>query len=43
MKVLYRISDKGRPKEKLANANKESCLQNAITQFGLDRIIVFCR
>jgi hypothetical protein len=38
--VYYRISDKGRPKEKLPNGDKFSCLQNAIKEFGAENIHV---
>jgi hypothetical protein len=38
--VYYRISDKGRPKEKLPNGNKFSCLSNAVKEFGSDNIFV---
>jgi hypothetical protein len=34
--LYYRISDKGNPKEKLPNADKFSCLLNAIDEFGLE-------
>ena len=40
MKVYYRISDKGNPKAKLANADKISCLKNAIKEFGSGNIKV---
>ena len=40
MKVFYRISDKGNPKEKLPNADKMSCLKNAIREFGAANIQV---
>jgi hypothetical protein len=36
--VYYRISDKGRPKEKLPNGGKFSCLENAINEFGAENI-----
>lgn len=39
--VLYRISDGGNPKTKLANATKENCLKNCIETFGLQNVIVF--
>lgn len=39
--ILYRISDKGHSKEKLPNATKEHCLQNAIDVFGLEGFFVF--
>jgi len=38
--VYYRISDKGRPKEKLANGNRFLCLQNAVKEFGAENIHV---
>jgi hypothetical protein len=38
--VYYRISDKGRPKEKLPNGGKFSCLENAVKEFGADSIHV---
>jgi hypothetical protein len=38
--VYYRISDKGRPKEKLQNGDKFSCLHNAIKEFGAENIHV---
>lgn len=41
MEVLYRISDGGNPKTKLAQAGKEACLRNAIATFGRDRVRVF--
>jgi len=40
MKVFYRISDKGNPKEKLASAGKKECLLNAIQEFGPEMIYV---
>jgi len=40
MKVFYRISDKGNPKEKLPSADKFHCLQNAISEFGAANIFV---
>lgn len=40
MKVFYRISDKGNPKEKLPNAGKFDCLKNAIKEFGVTSIHV---
>ncbi len=40
MHVFYRISDKGNPKEKLPNADKFSCLVNAIAEFGRDSLYV---
>ena len=39
--VLYRISDKGRPKEKLAQATPQTCLKNAIAEFGVENITLF--
>ncbi len=41
IQVLYRLSDKGRPKEKLAKATKKECLENAIGIFGFENIILF--
>ena len=41
LKVLYRISDGGNPKVKLANATKKHCLQNAISTFGKENFFVF--
>ena len=38
LKVIYRISDKGNPKEKLLNADKFSCIKNAEENFGLENI-----
>lgn len=38
--IIYRISDKGNPKRKLPNADKWSCLANAIETFGLDNFHV---
>jgi hypothetical protein len=38
--VYYRISDKGRPKEKLPNGDKFSCLLNAIKEFKRENITV---
>lgn len=40
MKVFYRISDKGNPKEKVQNAGKRDCLLNAIQEFGKENIHV---
>jgi hypothetical protein len=40
LSVYYRISDKGRPKEKLPKGDKFSCLVNAIKEFGRENIIV---
>lgn len=41
IKVLYRISDGGNPKVKLANATKEHCLDNCLATFGAENITVF--
>lgn len=38
--VVYRISDKGRDKEKLANATKKHCFENAISAFGKEKFYV---
>jgi hypothetical protein len=38
--VYYRISDKGRPKEKLPNGDRFSCLKNAVTEFGAENIFI---
>jgi len=38
--VYYRISDKGRPKEKLPNGDRYSCLKNAVKEFGAENIYV---
>jgi len=38
--VYYRISDKGRPKEKLPNGDRFSCLKNAVQEFGAENIHV---
>jgi len=38
--VYYRISDKGRPKEKLPNGDKFSCFKNAIKEFDAENIHV---
>jgi hypothetical protein len=38
--VYYRISDKGRPKEKLPGGDKFSCLLNAIKEFGREKIYI---
>jgi len=40
LKVIYRVSNKGRDKNKLPNATKEHCLENARDIFGLDCIHV---
>ena len=41
IKVLYRISDKSNPKNKIPNATKKNCLVNAINVFGGDNLTVF--
>jgi hypothetical protein len=38
--VYYRISDKGRPKEKLPNGDRFSCMKNAVKEFGAENIHV---
>ena len=38
--VIYRISDKGNPKKKLANASKWDCLANAVREFGAENFHV---
>ena len=38
--VIYRISDKGNPKPKLANAGKGDCLINAVEVFGAENFHV---
>ena len=38
--VIYRISDKGNPKTKLANADKWNCLTNAVQEFGAENFHV---
>ena len=38
--VIYRISDKGNPKSKLANASKLDCLTNAVQEFGAENFHV---
>lgn len=38
--VVYRISDKGNPKLKLANASKWDCLLNAVQEFGAENFHV---
>lgn len=38
--VYYRISDKGNPKVKLPSASKFSCFENAVREFGRERIFV---
>ena len=40
LSVYYRISDKSRPKEKLPNGDKFSCLRNTIREFGAENIHV---
>jgi hypothetical protein len=40
LSIYYRISDRGRPKEKLPNAGKLSCLGNAIKEFGAENFYV---
>jgi len=40
IKVYYRISDKGNPKEKIKNAGKADCLRNAVREFGKEQIHV---
>ncbi|HAR20456.1 MAG TPA: hypothetical protein DCR46_07330 [Cytophagales bacterium] len=40
LNILYRISDKGHPKEKLPNATKDHCLQNALDVFGMEGFYV---
>ena len=34
LNVFYRLSDKGNPKQKLDNAGKMACLENAVSEFG---------
>ncbi len=41
LKVLYRISDRGNTKDKLPNATKKRCLENALRAFGSEHIFVF--
>lgn len=38
--VYYRISDKGNPKEKIANASKLACLSNTIATFGKEQLYI---
>jgi hypothetical protein len=38
--IYYRISDKGRPKNKLIYADKFTCLSNAVRIFGVDHFYV---
>ena len=38
--VIYRISDKGNPKTKIANAGKLDCLTNALQEFGAENFHV---
>ena len=38
--IYYRISDKGRPKEKLSNGDRFSCMKNAVKEFGAENIHV---
>ena len=38
--VIYRISDKGRPKPKLSNGGKWDCLFNAVKEFGAENFHV---
>lgn len=40
IKVFYRISDKGRPKEKLVFATKFNCILNAMNEFGKENFYV---
>ncbi len=40
-KILYRISDGGYKKEKLAHATKRHCLENALETFGINHFHVF--
>ena len=40
LRVIYRISDKGNPKPKLANAGKGNCLLNAALIFGAENLHV---
>lgn len=41
MKVLYRISDNGYQKVKFANATKQKCLLNLLTQFPIEEVTVY--
>jgi hypothetical protein len=38
--VYYRISDKGRPKDKLPYADKFTCLSNAVRIFGIEHFYI---
>jgi hypothetical protein len=38
--IYYRISDKGRPKDKLPYTDKFICLSNAVGKFGIDNFYV---
>ena len=38
--IYYRISDKGRPKEKLPNGDRFSCMKNTVREFGAENIHV---
>ena len=38
--VYYRISDKGRPKEKLISGDRFSCMDNAVKEFGAENMHV---
>lgn len=40
LNVFYRLSDKGNPKQKLANAGKIACLENAVSVFGKSSIFL---
>lgn len=40
LKVYYRISDKGNPKEKLPHAGKADCLRDAMREFGAENLHV---
>lgn len=40
MIIYYRISDKGNPKEKIPQAGKMECLENAVHEFGVENIRV---
>lgn len=42
MKTIYRISDNSYPKVKLPGATKEFCLQNFISIFPVDDMIIIC-
>ena len=41
IQVLYRLSDKSNPKNKIPNATNEHCLANTVNVFGSDNITVF--